>query len=261
MPPTNNESTPLYKMNPCDRFTDRATDYAKSRPSYPLEAIATILEGLGDPAQLIAADIGAGTGISSRLLAAAGVRVIAIEPNEGMREAATPHPLINFQAGTAEQTHLPDSSVDLVTCFQAFHWFDPTPTLEEFHRILKPGGRLALVWNNRDRRDEFTAAYSQLVRVASNSHPAESRTLSLDATLLSPYFSHLRQSDFPYRQELDLSGLIGRADSTSYLPRTGVARDRLISNLQELYQTRADRSGVCLVYSTSVYLADNQKSV
>jgi hypothetical protein len=119
---------------------------------------------------------------------------------------------------------------------------------------------LALVWNNRDRRDEFTASYSRLVQVASNYHPAESRTLSVDATLLSPYFSNLRQSDFPYRQELDLSGLIGRAESTSYIPRTGAANEQLISNLQELYQTRADRSGVCLVYSTSVYLAINQKS-
>lgn len=250
---------PLYKMNPCDRFTDRAANYAKSRPSYPPEAIGTILEGSGNPAQLVAADIGAGTGISSRLLAASGVRVIAIEPNEGMREAATPHPLVNYQAGTAEQTHLPDSSVDLVTCFQAFHWFDPAPTLQEFHRILKPGGRLALVWNNRDRQDEFTAQYSRLVQIASSYHPAESRTLAIDPILLDPYFTNLHQYNFPYRQELDLSGLIGRAESTSYIPRTGAARDRLISDLQQLYQKWENDSLVYLVYSTSVYVAINQK--
>ena len=75
-------------MNPLSRFSDRAADYAKYRPSYPEEAIATIMEGLGNPSQLVAADIGAGTGISSRLLAERGVRVLAIEPNTEMREAA-----------------------------------------------------------------------------------------------------------------------------------------------------------------------------
>ncbi len=152
----NLEETPLHTMNPLSRFSDRAADYAKYRPSYPDQAIATILEGLGNPSQLVAADIGAGTGISSRLLAERGVRVLAIEPNPSMREAASPHALVEFRNGTAEATNLPDSSVDLVTCFQAFHWFDPAPTLWEFHRILKPSGRLALVWNDRSQEDEFT---------------------------------------------------------------------------------------------------------
>jgi 2-polyprenyl-3-methyl-5-hydroxy-6-metoxy-1,4-benzoquinol methylase len=69
---TDAQATPLHVMNPLNRFSDRAADYAKYRPSYPEEAIATILEGLGDPSQLVAADIGAGTGISSRLLAQKG---------------------------------------------------------------------------------------------------------------------------------------------------------------------------------------------
>ena len=148
-------------MNPLSRFSDRAADYAKYRPSYPDEAIAILLEGLGNPSQLLAADIGAGTGISSPLLAQRGVRVIAIEPNEAMREAASPHPLVEFQDGAAEATNLPDTSVDLVTCFQAFHWFNPEPTLEVFHRILKPTGRLAVVWNDRDRNNELTQSYTR----------------------------------------------------------------------------------------------------
>lgn len=86
-------------MNPLSRFSDRAADYAKHRPSYPTPAIDAILEGFGEPPQLVAADIGAGTGISSRLLAERGVRVIAIEPNAAMREAASPHPLVEFREG------------------------------------------------------------------------------------------------------------------------------------------------------------------
>ncbi|MGL4879532.1 MAG: class I SAM-dependent methyltransferase, partial [Waterburya sp.] len=132
----------LHNLNPQDRFTSRADDYAKYRPSYPTAMIDCIVAELDNLSQLVAADIGAGTGISARLLADRGIKVIAIEPNEAMRQAAQVHPLVEFRHGSAEDTKLPDASVDLVTCFQAFHWFNPEPTLKEFTRILKPQGRL-----------------------------------------------------------------------------------------------------------------------
>lgn len=141
----NTDSTPLHTMNPLNRFSDRVAHYVKYRPSYPVAAIDIIFGGLGNPVQLIAADIGAGTGISSRLLAERGISVIAIEPNTEMRQAAKSHELVEFREGTAEVTNLPDASVDLVTCFQSFHWFNPETSLLEFRRILKPSGRLALV--------------------------------------------------------------------------------------------------------------------
>jgi 2-polyprenyl-3-methyl-5-hydroxy-6-metoxy-1,4-benzoquinol methylase len=98
------ETTPLYTLNPRDRFSDCAEAYAKYRPSYPKEAIDCILARLNSP--LVAADIGAGTGISSRFLAQRGVKVNAIEPNESMRQAALPHHLVEFQDGSAEHTNL-----------------------------------------------------------------------------------------------------------------------------------------------------------
>lgn len=251
-----NAETPLHVMNPLDRFSDRAQDYAKYRPSYPKQAIATILEGLGNLSPLVAADIGAGTGISSRLLAQQGVRVFAIEPNEAMREAASPHPLVEFRDGTAEATNLPDASVDLVTCFQAFHWFNPEPTLAEFHRILKPSGRLAVVWNDRDKEDEFTQKYTRLVQIASNHHPAESRLVSVDPLLESSFFPNVHRYTFTYRQELDREGLIGRAMSVSYVPREGEALEQLITGLEELYNREHNENGlVYMTYCTSVYLA------
>lgn len=251
----NKDATPLYAMNPLNRFSDRAADYVKYRPSYPAAAIDKILEGL-TPSQLLAADIGAGTGISSRLLAERQVRVIAIEPNSAMRQAAQSHPLVEFRDATAEATSLADTSVDLVVCFQSFHWFNPQPTLLEFHRILKYKGRLAVVWNERDRHDEFTANYTQIVQTASNNHPAEQRHLAVEPLLTSLLFSNIQQYTFAYRQDLDLAGLIGRAMSTSYIPRTGEAHQELISNLQQLYENYCDRNGlVSLVYSTSVFLA------
>ena len=120
---------------------------------------------------MVAADVGAGTGISSRLLAECGVRVLAIEPNADMRQAALPHPLVEYREATAEATGLADATVDLVTCFQSFHWFNPQPTLLEFNRIVKPSGRLAVVWNDLDENDEFSANYIHLVRTASNYPP------------------------------------------------------------------------------------------
>lgn len=255
---TNAEATPLHTMNPLSRFSDRATDYAKYRPSYPEEAIATLLEGLGNPSKLVAADMGAGTGISSRLLAQRGVQVIAIEPNAAMREAALPHPLVEFRDGTAQATNLPDASVDLVTCFQAFHWFDPEPTLVEFDRILKRLGRLAVVWNDRDKDDEFTQNYTRLVQIASNNHPAESRLTSVEPLLFSPLFPDVCCHTFSYRQELDLEGLIGRAMSVSYIPREGEVQQQLIAGLKQLYDRDRNENGwVYMTYRTSVYLANS----
>ncbi len=255
---TNVETTPLHTMNPQERFSERAEDYAKYRPSYPAAAIDSILEGLDNPSQLVAADIGAGTGISSRLLAQRGVRVLGIEPNAQMRQAALPHPLVEFHDGSAENTNLPNTSVDLVVCFQSFHWFDPQPTLLEFRRLLKPTGRLAVVWNDRDRSDKFTQSYTHLIQRASNHHPAESRLVSVDPLLGSPLFPNVRCHTFANRQELDLDGLVGRAMSVSYIPRSGLAQQQLISALKELYNDSCDDNDlVYLVYRTSVYLAQS----
>lgn len=257
MSEANADAVPLYAMAPLSRFSDRAADYAKYRPSYPAAAIATILDGLGDPAQLVAADIGAGTGISARLLAECGVHVLAIEPNAAMRQAADPHPRVEFREATAEQTNLPDASADLVVCFQAFHWFNPTQSLPEFRRILKPSGRLALVWSERDEVDAFTAEYSHLIRRTSDYHPAEKRRDSVKSFLASSDFIHTRQYTFASRQVLDLPGLIGRSRSTSYLPREGTEHQQLISELKTLHDRWADEQGlVYLVYCTSVYLAE-----
>lgn len=247
-------------MNPLTRFCDRASDYARYRPSYPHEAIEVILQGL--PSQIVAADIGAGTGISSRLLAQQQVKVIAIEPNAAMRQAAESHQLVEFRDGTAEATHLPNDSVDLVTCFQSFHWFNPETTLAEFHRILKPLGRLALVWNERDRSCCFTAEYIELIREVSHNYPIESlRLKSVEPLLTTPHFVNIQKHEFAHKQALDLSGLIGCALSMSYVPREESVQQYLISKFQDLYLRSCDEKGyVHLTYNTSVHLAEPQNN-
>jgi SAM-dependent methyltransferase len=250
------EATPLHEMNPLDRFSDRVEDYVKYRPSYPKDAIAYILSQL-ETANPVVVDVGAGTGISSHLLAEFNpIGVIAIEPNSAMRQAAAPHPLIEFRDASAEATNLADNSIDLVTCFQSFHWFNPILVVPEFHRILKPLGRLAIVWNTRDRHDEFTAKYSRIVRKASNNHPSERRSDAIQPFLESSLFINCGSSIFPYQQKLDLAGLIGRAMSTSYIPKQGEAYQELLSQVQRLFDEGCDDDGfVCLVYQTEVYIA------
>ena len=250
---------PLYTKNPVTRFSPRAKEYAQYRPSYPPNAIEKIIEGLGHNSAIIGADIGAGTGISAHLLADRGVHVLAIEPNQAMRQMATPHPRIEWREGTAEATHLPTQSVDLVTTFQAFHWFNPGPTLREFRRILKPDGRVAIVWNHRYRQDQFTQEYSLIFKQASqyNSVIHQKRRRPITSLLESLDFQNQRHQMFTHRQALDLTGLIGRTHSASYIPTQGAEADAILTNVQELYHKWKDEQELVYIeYRTDVYLAE-----
>jgi len=247
------ETPHLHTLDPLNRFSDRATNYQKYRPTYPKAAINKILSNLGDPAQLTAADIGAGTGISARLLSDRGLHVWAIEPNAAMSDRAESYPRVEFRQGTAEQTRLPDQSVDLITCFQAFHWFEPNSTLREFRRILKPNGRLALIWNTRDRDDPFTQEYGELLRQASNKHPALDRMETLPE---NPDFPRFEEHRFALEHALDLPALIGNSKSRSYVPSSGELLDRLLQDLEALYQRNADDQGLIYIkYQTKVFIA------
>lgn len=247
----------LAGENPTERFSDRSADYVKYRPSYPAAAIDAVLEGLGKSENLTAADVGAGTGISARLLAERGVRVIGIEPNAEMRKAAEEHARVEYQGGTAEATGLGDASMDLVLCAQAFHWFRQAEALSEFARVLKPGGRVALVWNDRDNDDPLTGGYNRAILTASGDHPAARRFARPDSLFESKLFARARERSCPYTQVLDESGLIGRATSASYVPKSGSAYERLVRELCELVRTHADAAGqVRMVYRTNVYLAE-----
>jgi ubiquinone/menaquinone biosynthesis C-methylase UbiE len=249
----------LHKMNPQSRFTSRAEDYAKYRPSYPDAVIDCIVAELGNLSNSVAADIGAGTGISSRLLANRGIRVMAIEPNAAMSKAALPHPLVEFMDGSAENTGLSDASVDLITCFQAFHWFNPEPTLKEFARILKPKGKVALVWNDRnvDGKDRFTLEHDRILTKASNNNPVHSRLNGKSSLEINSWFDQVKHYSFAYQQVFDRDSLIGLAMSASYIPKAGTAHQQLIAELTDLHRQYCDNKGlVYLQYQTSLYLSN-----
>lgn len=249
-------STPRFEMSPTSRFGDRASDYALFRPSYPPVAIDAILEGLPPGRRLVAADIGAGTGIASRLLAERGVRVFAVEPNLEMRESAEPHPLVSFQDGAAEATGLGDGSVDLALCAQAFHWFKPQEALAEFRRILKRPGRLALLVNERADDDAAMRAYNAAIRAAALRELSEGMRGAVDEALLAARLSALPVW-FPHRQTLSREGLVGRARSASYVPKEGPRYEQLLRDLDRLWEDHHDASGqVSLGYRTFVWRVD-----
>jgi SAM-dependent methyltransferase len=249
------DSTPLHQLNPTDRFTDRTQDYVNHRPSYPAAAIDAILAGI---TPRTAADIGSGTGISTRLLADRGFQVWAVEPNAAMRDSASDHPHITHWQGTAEQTGLADQSMDLVTAFQAFHWFDHAVALPELRRILKPQGRLAIVWNDRDRTDPFTRRYGEVLQSVSDKPVGIDRIADVTPLRQAPHhFTNLREIAIPHQQMLNLAGLIGLAQSRSYTPKSGEAQVQLIDRLTALHQEFANAEGVThLHYNANVFLAD-----
>ncbi|NJL11261.1 MAG: class I SAM-dependent methyltransferase [Calothrix sp. SM1_7_51] len=245
-------------INPIIRFDDKAASYTKYRPTYPILAINKILEGLV-PEKILAVDIGAGTGISTRLLAERDVKTIAIEPNAKMRDAAEAHFLIEFQDGTSENTTLPSNSVDLITSFQAFHWFEPKSSLQEFHRILKPCGRLALVWNNLDVNDEFSMSYKRIVRSVSDNSTPENFNDSAKVLQGSDLFTNFSVEDFLHKRQMDFEILIGLVKSISWFPQDVTVQRKIFLQLEKLFQNFCDEDGfVYLAYCTSVNLAEKK---
>jgi SAM-dependent methyltransferase len=175
-----------------------------------------------------------------------------------MRESATPHPAVQPLAGTAEATGLADQCVDIVTCCQSFHWFQPDAALSEFHRILKPGGRVALLWNDRDLDDPVTHTYSEILRQVSDPRFFERRDRKSAAALeASSLFTHYRALTFRHHHPLTLKGLLGLAQSSSYV---STDPDAIATLTQQLQTLASATKTVTLTYKTLVYLAEAVRS-
>ena len=223
-------------LHPTQRFTDRAKDYAAFRPGYPRAVFDLLLTKCPLPAT--AADIAAGTGIFSRGLATTGYRTIAVEPNAAMRAEAEggPYEIID---GTGESTGLAAQSVDLITVAQAFHWLDRTAAHAEFHRILKPGGTIAIVWNSRVTEGnpfmaDMLTMMQNLPGYNDSNHPRGKVLEDAVAAFCGPA---AERHVFANPHELDFNSLIGRLLSASYVPKPGQAgHDETMAGARELYE-------------------------
>lgn len=214
----------MRPVDPKARFTATVDDYDAYRPSYPGAMIDWLLETARVPAGGRAADVGCGTGIFTRLLAARRLDVVGIEPNDAMRARAAARGGARYQKGDASATGLPAGSQYLVAAAQAFHWFDLEPALAEFKRVLKPEGRCAAVWNERTAETPFLKAYEELLLDFSSEYRKVSRGLdTLAAIKASPRVADWSETEMPNAQALDRRAFLGRARSSSYVVH-GVSR-------------------------------------
>jgi len=247
--------------DPTKRFSDRVENYSRYRPGYPEEALQYIFDQTKINTESTVADIGAGTGIFTGLLLKSGSSVVAVEPNEAMRSAADKllhtHSSYSSLAGTAEATGLNDQSVDLITAAQAFHWFKLTETKAEFKRILRPHGRIVLIWNRRSQSDsEFMQQYAALLESRLPEYNKVNHANATDERIGDFLGSQMRTAEFPSYQRFDLAGLKGRLLSSSYCPSIGSpGHDELMTEIDKLYVKFSKEWGVQFDYRTQVYVA------
>ncbi len=210
--------------NAKQRFSNRVGDYVRYRPGYPPEVIAFLALNCGLDAGHIIADLGSGTGLFSKLLLQNGNHVYGIEPNAEMQAAGEDflraYPGFASITGSAEATTLADQSVDFVTAAQAFHWFDPASTRQEFSRILKPGGWVVIVNNERQSdTTPFLRDYEALLRRFGTDYASVSDSYPQPQDMLSFFGADAFLSQVvPNVQDFDFAGLRGRLHSSSYAP-------------------------------------------
>jgi SAM-dependent methyltransferase len=209
-------------MDPRRRFRGAANVYARYRPGYPAPLVDWVLAEAGAGGGDRVADVGCGTGILTRMLAARGAKVVGIDPARDMlvraREAGG---AARYLEAEAAATGLRGGSVALVTVAQAFHWFDHDAALEEFRRILRPRGHVAAIWNLRGE-GALMDAYDALLRRFSREYSVvESWEAALGQLRRNPRVRAPREARASHVQRFDFEGVHGRAWSSSYV-RHGV---------------------------------------
>jgi SAM-dependent methyltransferase len=254
------EGADMDELRSTARFGDRVADYVRYRPDYPPALLDWLQREQGVDATWRVADIGAGTGISSKLLLDAGYRVTAVEPNAPMRTAAEDwlHGYADFAAvdGRADATGLPAASVDLVTVAQAFHWFDEQATRREFARILRPGGLVAVWWNSRRLAGtRFLEGYETLLQTYGTDYTSVAERYADDARMRAWFGAgYVGGASFEHSQQLDFAALRGRLMSSSYAPQPGHPRhEPMLRALRELFDACAERGTVNFDYDTRIF--------
>jgi SAM-dependent methyltransferase len=242
------------------RFSDRVDDYVRYRPDYPPALVAWLHNEHGVGTDWLVADIGAGTGISSKMLLDAGYRVIAVEPNAPMRAAAESwlagHANFSAVDGRADATGLDDASVDLVTVAQAFHWFDEDTTRREFARILRPGGLAAIWWNSRRLTGTpFLKGYEKLLQTYGTDYTSVAERYADDARMRAWFGTgFVGSARFDHGQQLDFEALRGRLMSSSYAPKeTHPQHAPMLKALRDLFDACAEHGTISFDYDTRVF--------
>jgi SAM-dependent methyltransferase len=238
-----------------DRFGSRANEYAAGRPEYP----DAVLDDLPLRDARVIVELGAGTGKFTRTLARTGKRVIAVEPSKPMadRIPAEVGAPVEVLIAAAESVPLPDATADLVCVATAIHWFDYGPATAEIHRLLRPGGHLAVIFNRRDERVPWVAALSKMLDSHTHGAPRRSRG-QWKAILSDPRFRLVKETKHDFAQRTTQQGIYDRVFSTSYIIASPPAeQDRVRAEVAAIIAgepTLRDAERVDFPYVTELHL-------
>jgi len=245
--------------NATSRFSDRVENYVRYRPGYPPEALRVLKDECGLRSGHVIADLASGTGIWTRMLLEHGNVVFGVEPNADMRQAGerllAGFPKFTSVAGTAEATGLADHCVDFVTAAQAAHWFGRGRARKEFARILKPGGWLVLLWNERiTDTTPFLREYEQMLLDYGTDYAEVRHERTTDA--VNEFFdpAPFQARVYPMRQEFDYAGIEGRLLSSSYAPGPEHPKHApMLRELRRIFDAHAVVGRAAFDYKTRVY--------
>lgn len=246
---------------PTERFSHTVDAYVRYRPGYPDALADWLYVSEGARRDGVVADIGAGTGISTRYWLQRGHTVIAVEPNADMRAALIrglgDKPGLRIEAGTGEATGLADASVDLISCATAFHWLEPVAARAEWARILRPGGLACIYINARvPALSAFLHGYEAVLHEFGNHYEKVVERRPSDEALRDWFGAGFRgMAEFPNPQWLDFEGLLGRANSSSSAPPPDDPRQvPMQAALRRLFDDNAHQGQVRFDYLTRAFV-------
>jgi SAM-dependent methyltransferase len=242
-------------------FGAEAAAYERARPSYPPDAVDWLVDALAIPDRGRVCDLAAGTGKFTRLLAPRlpHAQLLAVEPVAGMRSLlATSRPDVPVIAATAEAMPFARASLDGIAVAQAFHWFDASAALEEFHRVLRPGGRLALVWNARDRSVPWVDRIWSIMDGVEKRAPWRAHDEWRETAFVeTPWFGPLHEATFRHEQRLSPADVVERVRSVSHVAVLPPDRqDAVLADVRAVLRddpATAGRAEVTLPYRFDAY--------
>jgi ubiquinone/menaquinone biosynthesis C-methylase UbiE len=242
--------------------TEAAALYERARPGYAHEAVTFIAHQLGIGPGTRVVDLGAGTGKLTRQLLSLGAEVIAVEPLHGMRSALSRAvPGVQILEGRAEYVPLPDAGIDAIVAGQAWHWFDGPRALAEASRLLKPGGGMALLWNEYDKRAAWMEEYSEIRRRAATRAGAKPPSHTGDDWRRAFAGNHdwtpIQKREFTHQAEATREEFVNRVFSSSVfavLPQDEKedVTSEILAMLGRAFGTR-DQEHIAIPYTTEVF--------
>ena len=236
-------------------FGTEADAYERTRPSYPPDALAWLTAQLRIGPGRSVLDLAAGTGKLTRLLAPTRAALVAVEPVDGMhRVLRATLPEVPVVAAAAEALPFAPGTLDAVTVAQAFHWFDAELAVAELRRVLRPGGRLGLIWNARDRSvDWVDALWSIMDRVEKRAPWRDhdhwhdhwhDNDQWYEAAFGSTAFGELREATFHHAQTLSVEGVVDRFRSVSHVAALPPdAREAVLVEVRDVLRTHPATRG------------------